>query len=335
MLIWLPVLAYYISKGLLGRFLYLYVLITRAVAEGYSNTPYGGVKPSRGEIRYDAPWVHMYYILPFFLVLLALLTVVQFRPFRIATDWSRDRIMLVAVVLTTILLYQGALLRSDADHLTGTLLLVPGAGSDGRQRAAARYSGRTGAPPWSARASSSSSPPSCSCRRRPSGCRISVMRRRRRCSTASGSPPSRAGDPGDGRGAAGRARPVGRTDVLPADAESMRSFLTLANQIHAAVGSRTTYVVGFPAAYPGLIYFVADVRPAPVPLDLHTMVFNTRQLAVYEAYYRSYVVPRTQALVTRHLNVQDVREFRSQHPHVKIITLSYRGKPYYVLLSSG
>ncbi|MFY9891276.1 MAG: hypothetical protein WAK71_23390 [Streptosporangiaceae bacterium] len=58
---------------------------------------------------------------------------------------------------------------------------------------------------------------------------------------------------------------------------------------------------------------------------LHTMVFNTRQL----------VVPRTQALVTRHLNVQDVREFRSQHPHVKIITLSYRGKPYYVLLSSG
>ena len=65
------------------------------------------------------------------------------------------------------------------------------------------------------------------------------------------------------------------------------------------------------------------------------MVFNTRQLAVYEAYYRSYVVPRTQALVTRHLNVQDVREFRSQHPHVKIITLSYRGKPYYVVLSSG
>lgn len=58
---------------------------------------------------------------------------------------------------------------------------------------------------------------------------------------------------------------------------------------------------------------------------LHTMVFNTRQL----------VVPRTQALVTRHLNVQDVREFRSQHPHVKIITLSYRGKPYYLLLSSG
>ena len=104
----------------------------------------------------------------------------------------------------------------------------------------------------------------------------------------------------------------------------MRRFLTLANQIHAAVGSRTTYVVGFPAAYPGLIYFVAAVQ-APVHGHLHTMVFNTRQL----------VVPRTQALVTRHLNVQDVREFRSQHPHVKIITLSYRGKPYYVLLSSG
>ena len=31
----------------------------------------------------------------------------------------------MAVVLTTILLYQGALLRSDAVHLTGTLLVVP------------------------------------------------------------------------------------------------------------------------------------------------------------------------------------------------------------------
>jgi hypothetical protein len=334
-LIWLPVLAYYLSKGLLGRFLYLYVLITRAVAEGYSNTPYGGVKPSRGEIRYDAPWVHMYYILPFFLVLLALLTVVQFRPFRIATDWSRDRIILVAVVLTSILLYQGALLRSDADHLTGTLLLLPAlvvtaASVLPRALGANRRVTLVGAGVLVFVISFLLLPSSAfRLAHIRSEAEAPLLDRQRLAAAPVPATPATV--------AAQRAGPGlwAAPTCCQRDAESMRRFLALANQIHAAVGSRTTYVVGFPAAYPGLIYFVADIRPAPVPLDLHTMVFNTRQLAAYEAYYRSYVVPRTQALVTRHLNVQDVREFRSQHPHVKIITLSYRGKPYYVLLSSG
>ena len=334
-LIWLPVLAYYLSKGLLGRFLYLYVLITRAVAEGYSNTPYGGVKPSRGEILYDAPWVHMYYILPFFLVLLALLTIVQFRPFRIATDWSRDRIMVVAVVLTTILLYQGALLRSDADHLTGTLLLLPAlvvtvASVLPRVLGAHRRATLVGAGVLVVVVSFLLLPSKTF--RLPhirAEAEAPLLDRQRLAAAPVPATPATVAAQRAGAGL--WAAPT----CCQRDAESMGRFLTLANQIHAAVGSRTTYVVGFPAAYPGLIYFVADIRPAPVPLDLHTMVFNTRQLAVYEAYYRSYVVPRTQALVTRHLNVQDVREFRSQHPHVKIITLSYRGKPYYVLLSSG
>ena len=52
---WLPALAYYAAKGLLVRFVYLYFLITRAVAEGYSNTPYGGVHPTRTEMATDGP----------------------------------------------------------------------------------------------------------------------------------------------------------------------------------------------------------------------------------------------------------------------------------------
>ena len=118
-IIWVPVLAYYTDKGFLGRFLYLYLLTPRAVAEGYSNTVFGGL------LHTPSPWVTMYFVLPYILFVLALLWVTQVRPFRIAFEWTHDRIMVVAVLITTILLYQGALLRSDNAHLTGTLLILP------------------------------------------------------------------------------------------------------------------------------------------------------------------------------------------------------------------
>lgn len=122
---WLPALAFYATEGLLSRFMYLYFLTPRAVAEGYSNTPYGGLHPTAIGRAISAPWANIYHAVPFVLAVLALLAVVEFRPFRIAMEWSEERIMLVAVLLTTILLYQGALLRADGDHLAGTMLVLP------------------------------------------------------------------------------------------------------------------------------------------------------------------------------------------------------------------
>ena len=72
------------------------------------------------------PYTRMFYLLPFLLAVIALLTVFQVRPVRIATEWSRERVRLVVTVLATALLYEGVLLRSDSAHLTGTLLIVPG-----------------------------------------------------------------------------------------------------------------------------------------------------------------------------------------------------------------
>lgn len=67
----------------------------------------------------------MFYVLPFLLAALALLTVFQVRPLRIAREWPQERVTLLATVLATALLYEGVLLRSDASHLTGTELMVP------------------------------------------------------------------------------------------------------------------------------------------------------------------------------------------------------------------
>ena len=118
-LVWVPVLAYYAVHGQLGEFLSEYLLFPQAVADGINDTPW------QGSTHRPSSLTHMYYILPFLLAVLALLPVIQVRPLRIATEWSRERVWLVVTVVATILLYQGVLLRADASHLTGTLLMVP------------------------------------------------------------------------------------------------------------------------------------------------------------------------------------------------------------------
>ncbi|HEX3711244.1 MAG TPA: hypothetical protein VHV09_00500, partial [Trebonia sp.] len=119
LLIWIPVLAFYALHGQLGEFLSAYLLFPEAVAAGINDTPWQGTHHAPSALT------PMYLHLPFLLAVLALLPAVQIRPLRIATEWSRERVCLAATVITTILLYQGVLLRSDVSHLTGTLLMVP------------------------------------------------------------------------------------------------------------------------------------------------------------------------------------------------------------------
>jgi hypothetical protein len=115
--------------------------------------------------------------------------------------------------------------------------------------------------------------------------------------------------------------------------ETMVRFIALMNQIHAIVGGRTTYVAGFSGGYPGLVYFAADLNPAPVPMDLRTMVFTTAQRRAYMQTFRTSVLPRTQALVTRHLTATEAREFLQLYPQARKIALRYQGARYYVLLA--
>jgi hypothetical protein len=337
---WLPVLVFYGIKGLLGRFIYLYFFVPRAVAQGYSNGPYGWPRPNLppvpAQVAISAPWAHMYYDVPFVLAVLALLAVLRFRPLRIAMEWSKDRILLVAVLVTTIVMYQGALLRSDADHLTGTLLVVPALVVmcattlprllGGHRRATVILAGALifiasllllpfhayapssiggqAAAPWLDRLRLAAQPvPD-----RPSSLAVQRV----------------------GAGLADRPACCQRYS------EPMSSFLQLANQIHSIVGTRTAYVASFQAGYPGIIYFAADLRPAPVPLDKSTMVLTRAQTRAFEAEFRRAVLPHTQALVTNHLNLGEVKAFLARYPHAVKIELRYRNRPgqVFVLLSS-
>ena len=332
LVVWVPVLAYYAARGVLARFLQLYFLVPQAVAGGYSNTPFGGHQVTAAARAAQARWDTFFYALPFILAAAALLVVVQFRPFRVAWEWSRERIALAAIVITTILLYQGALLRSDASHLYGTMLAAPGlvimaATVLPRLLGAWRPATLAVAGVAVVAASFLLLPPGVV--RPASAASLAAApyqdRQRLAAEPAAAAPATTAG----GRVGAGLAA---APQCCQGASVPMPSLVAFMNRLHAIIGDRATYVVSFPAGYPGLVYFVADLTPAPVPIDLHTMVMNVPQYRAYLADFRSSVLPRTGALITPSLGAAEARDFRDRYANARVITLSYRGKPLFVLI---
>jgi hypothetical protein len=273
----------------------------------------------------------MYYALPFLLAVLALLTVFQFRPLRIATEWTRQRVLLAVALVATILLYQGAMLRADTEHMTGTLMVVPVLvimvatmlpRLIGLRRYAAvatgvvLFLGALPLLPYKAYAPASV---------------VSAATRpyadRRHLATAPTppAPPNLA------------AQRVGvglylAPQCCQGSYVTMADFIRLMNRIHAIVGNRVAYVADVPNNYPGLVYFAADLNPAPVLFDKYTTILNESQLDAYMAYFRANVLPVTQALITAQLSTQEARYFLQRYPHARRITLHYGSVPYYILL---
>jgi hypothetical protein len=316
----LPVLAFYAIHGDLAQFLTLYFLNPDATAQGYGDTSWSGGL---------FPLTTMFYARPFLLAVIALLVVFEARPVRIATGWSRERTRLAVTVIITVLLYQGALLRSDSWHMTGTMLMVPalvimtssalprllGA----RRLTAALVGAAVGvasftllprsAYAWTSLRSAAEAP---------------YLDRQR---LAADSPP--------GQPTTLAARRIGAgLDTAP----SMAPLVPLMNRIHAVIGSRTTYVADYPhgiAGFPGFVYFVADLTPAPVLYDKYMTVLNEPQLIAYMRYFQASVLPHIQALVTSSLGTPEARFFLRHYPGARRITLYDGRQPYHLLLAGS
>jgi hypothetical protein len=326
-LIWTPVLAYYAVHGQLGEFLGLYLLFPRAVAEGINDTPWQGFHPAPSSLT------DLYYTLPFLLAVLALLTVVQVRPLRIATEWSRARVCLVVTVVATILLYQGVLLRSDASHLTGTLLMVPAvvvvAGTvlprlAGAQRrvtvavvGAALVIGSFVLLPAQAFAWTSVR----------SWAEAPYLDRQQLAAAPRSDIPTTLAGWRVGPGLSGAARCCQEGPV------SMPKFIHLMEQIHAIVGDRTAYVTDFHGAYPGLVYFVADLNPAPTASEEYDGSTLTEPgIRAYLTDFRIRVLPQTKALLTYNLKAPEAQYFLQRYPNARQVKLRYDSQDYFVLL---
>jgi hypothetical protein len=325
-LIWIPVLAFYTVHGQLVEFLRQYFLFPKAVAAGANDTPWGGFNHT------PSPYSHMFYALPFILAALALLTVFKVRPVRIATEWSRERVALVTTVLATALLYEGVLLRSDASHLTGTELMVPALvimtatvlprllGVQRRATLAVAGLALIVASfvllPHAAYS--------------PSSLRLwaeapYLDRQHLAAAPPPSAPATLAGErvgPGlDGATLCCQESPV-----------SMPDFVHLMEQIHTLVGDRTAYVANFHGQYPGLIYFGADLHPAPISSDPYSSIETARELRAFLADFRTRVLPQTQAVLTTTVKAPEAQSFLARYPHAHRVTLRYAGQPYYILL---
>jgi len=327
LLIWAPILAYYEAHRQLGDFLGQYLLFPSAVAEGINDTPWQGFAHT------PSPYTRMFYVLPFVLAALALAAVFQVRPLRIATEWSRARTGLVATVVVTILLYQGVLLRSDQSHLTGTLLMVPAvviiAGAalprllGARHRVTAALAGAalvvasftllpSSAYAWNSVRSAAELP---------------YLARQQLAAGPRPAAPTTL--------AATRVGP-GLSDApqcCQGGPVSMGQFVHLMELIHVIVGNRVAYVANFHGAYPGLVYFVADLNPAPIAsYEYDGSTLTESQLKAYLADFRTRVLPQVQALLTYSTKAPEAEYFLNRYPNAEQIKLRYDRQDYFVLL---
>jgi hypothetical protein len=312
------VFGYYAFNGHLGRFLDLYYLIPSAVAAGYSDTVYYG--------GFGGHWGHLYYLLPFFLGLLCVLSLVRLHPFRIAREWSRERVLLVSALVAACISFTGAFLRSDSSHLVNTMLALPVAlvlavaylprllGISGRRRRLLIGLALAAVPlallPFT--------------QIRNVGNRIAwpIERfdyRSPAIDWQRANPDSVA------------AARLG--DVLHTPQQwcctrfrypvSMREFAGMLNSIHAAVGDRRVYVANFiDGMQPGAAYFLSDLKPAPTNLEPFTMVMNERLLNEFLDYFRAHL-SEVQAIVAVFPNLPEVRMFKTAYPSYRRTVIPY------------
>jgi hypothetical protein len=257
-----PALIYYAMHGALGSFVENYFRVPQAVASGYSNTwwPADGTSP------------RTFYAAPVFFLAVTIATLWRLPSLTLNAPLDQSRAQLLAFLSVALVCYQVSLMRSDAGHLQNTMMAAPfvlvlgarslpswlAAGSRGRWIA-------RGAFVLAALATF------------PSGKlllwrQILVTPYTRFVGTGA----AVAATEPDTPVAFARATPflADEPEAISGSAMSMRTALDFADDVHAIVGRRPTYVDRMGEMWTGPLYFLADLTPAPYPLDSDTMMIN-------------------------------------------------------------
>ena len=314
------VLGFYAANGDLGRFLELYYLFPSAVAVGYSNTVYFG--------GFSGHWGHLYYLLPFFLGALCLLSVIRLDPLRVAREWSRERVLLVSALVAACIPQAGAMLRADPPHQVNAMLALPVA-----LVLAVAFLPRLlgiGSRHWrSLTAVALAAVPLAllpSAQFQNLGNRLTwPLERASYHSSAIAWQRARPGSI-----AAARLGPILHRDGqwccsyfrlrYPV---TVREFANLLNRLHSVVGDRRVYVANFiEPLMPGAAYFLADLKPAPVYFDQETMAVNERLLGDFLSYFQDHI-SEVGAVVAAYPQLPEVRMFRAAYPDSRKTELPY------------
>jgi hypothetical protein len=312
----LPVLAYYAVNGHLGRFLELYWLVPQAVASGYSNSHFT-----------NAAWSTFFDALPVLLLVLLVAAVLARGPFRVATEWSKRRVVLVSALVAAVVCHLGALTRSDLPHLKNTELALPAAiclaifylpellGVASRRgrvigglAIAVLVLALLPLSPYT------SQPKQVSLKLwRPLHARVSPPRQRR-ISLAI-----------DGRSLAaarlGRSAVSARTCCTKRPIP-MRDLVGFMNRLHQVVGNRRVYVDGVrrKSVTPPAVYFLADLHPFAAPEDFGTMAINSDVQKSWYAYFKAHR-GEIQAVVARDPSQRAPRLWLAAFPSHRTVIL--------------
>jgi hypothetical protein len=316
LLVVLPVLAYYAANGRLGRFLELYWLVPQAVASGYSNTRF-----------VNATWSPFFKALPILLLAMLVAAVLARGPFRVATQWSQRRVVLVSALVAAIVCHLGALTRSDVPHLKNTELALPAAiclavfylpellgVASRRGRALGGLAIAVVVLALLPLSPYSSQPKLVALKVwRPLHARISPPRKKPIAPSI------------DRRSLA--AQRLGRSTVSARTCCTkrpipMHEVVAFMNRLHQVVGTRRVFVdtVRTKSITPPAVYFLADLRPVSTPEDYGTMVINSDLMKQWFAYFAGHL-GQIQAVVTRDPGRRAPRMWLAAFPHHRTVTM--------------
>jgi hypothetical protein len=123
-------------------------------------------------------------------------------------------------------------------------------------------------------------------------------------------------------------------ELIPFDEDNMWKAYERSGYRNREIAGSTiaSAVRNFYDAYPGLVYFVADLDPAPVSSDKFSSIMTGPQLQAFLDDFRVRVVPRTGAIVTTTLTAPEALDFLSRYPDARRLAFSYGDRPFYVLV---
>lgn len=304
------VLAYYAAIGELASFMRNYFLISGAVAMGFSNSWW----PE--EITHPAYWGYRYSTI--LIVVLACATLCDLKTLTFRRRLTEQQVFLIAALSVFAASYQTALYRSDAVHFINTLLALPLiiviAMRDVPAWVAGTFGGRAvvrlvlGAAflvmfplrpqltqpwPWLVQ---------------PNYSRFTAAEPEFKAGMKVGLEPFRRATP----------RLSDEPYVIPGSAP-MVVFLRDAASLRELVGERRTYIEGAGPYFTGLVYFMADLMPAPFLFDRETMLVNDALFAEHLAYFQAHI-GEVDCVITKDRESPEARAFASAHPDAQSLT---------------
>jgi len=311
-----PVVLYYASHHEAGTFLENYFTLPRAVSTGFQNTWW---PPGDSAAR-------TFYTLPFFLLALMVVALWRLPAITLRAPLDARDALFIALLCVQLVCYPVALLRTDAAHLQNTTIALPFILVLGLQHLPRLL----GAATAQRRTMVRSAFAIVALALLPAG---RLLKAREILLTPSARFTSRGPSaPIDARVPYARARPSDQPFASNGNMVSRRSWLDFAGDVRATVGDRKTYVAGVPFMTSGALSFLADLTPAPFPLDGDTMILNER------AHLRVVNDMRThpdvyEAFIGRSLTNPDARAFLDGHPDAARIERRIDGETVHILLA--